>query len=172
MPVVIVGANNGGRANFMTAAFCGMMSVKPPTLALGLGIGHFTMAGIKENGTFSVNLPSTSLMKAADYCGIVSGHKVDKSGVFKAFYGSLGTAPMVEECPLTLECKLVSITEFKVDALVVGEVMASYCDEDCMGEKMPDMKKLDPMVFSLDDNGYWSIGQRLGTAWDAGKGYK
>ena len=89
MPVVIVGANKGGRANFMTAAFAGIVNLNPPKIALGLGKLHFTSAGIVENGVFSVNLPSTSMMEATDYCGLVSGHKVDKSGVFKVFYGIL-----------------------------------------------------------------------------------
>ena len=172
MPVVIVGSNNGGRANFMTAAYCGMMNIKPPIVALGLAISHFTIAGIKENSTFSVNIPSSSLMKATDYCGIVSGNDVDKSDVFKVFYGHLGTAPMVGECPLTMECKLVSITEFQPDALVVGEIMAAYCEEDCLGEKLPDIDKIDPMLYSMGDNTYRSVGKKLGTAWHAGKGYR
>lgn len=172
MPVVIVGANNGGRANFMTAAFCGMMNIKPPIVALGLELRHFTTKGIQENGTFSVNIPSTSLMKATDYCGLVSGHKVDKSGVFKPFYGQLGTAPMVEECPLTMECKLINKMEFQPDGLFLGEIVAAYCDDQYMGDKLPDMAKLDPLLYSIGDNGYWSIGRKLGTAWDAGKGYK
>lgn len=172
MPVVIVGANNGGKANFMTAAFCGMLNIKPPVVALGLEVNHFTTVGIKENGTFSVNLPSAAMMKVTDYCGIVSGHKVDKSGLFKVFYGKLETAPMIEECPLTMECKLMQSIEFNPDGAFMGEIVAVYCDDEYMGEKLPDIAKMDPLLFSMSDNSYWSIGKRLGTAWSVGKGYK
>lgn len=172
MPIVVVGALNEGRANFMTAAFCGMMNIKPPVVALGLELRHFTTGGIEKNGTFSVNIPSTSMVKAIDYCGLVSGHKVDKSNLFTVFYGHLGTAPMVEECPLTMECKLINKVEFSPDGLFLGEVMAAYCNDEYMGEKMPDMAKIDPLIYSVGDSSYWSIGRRLGRAWEIGKGYR
>lgn len=172
MTVVIVGANNGGRANFMTAAFCGMMNIKPPVVSLGLERRHFTTAGILESGTFSVNLPSTEMMKVTDYCGLVSGHKVDKSGLFKVFYGKLETAPMIEECPLTMECRFLQKVDFDPDGVFLGEVTAVYCDDEYMAGKLPDIAKLDPLLFSITDNSYWSIGKKLGTAWGVGKGYR
>ena len=171
MPVVLVGANRGGKANFMTAAFAGIVNLNPPKIALGLGKLHFTSAGIVENGVFSVNLPSTSMMEATDYCGLVSGHKVDKSGVFKVFYGKLEKAPMVEECPLTMECKLIQNSDLGQDTLFLGEIIATYCDDRYMEGKMPDIAKLDPLIFSVGDNSYWSIGKKLGTAWSVSKGY-
>lgn len=169
MPVVIVGAKKDGRDNFMTAAFCGMMNIRPPVVVLGLATGHFTTAGIRENGTFSVNIPCTSLMKETDYCGLVSGHKVDKSRLFRVFYGKLGNAPMVEECPLTMECRLMQSIEFGPDAAFFGEIIAAYCDDDYMKGKMPDIEKIDPLLYSMTDSSYWSIGKKLGTAWSVGR---
>jgi len=172
MPVVLVGAQKGGKTNFMTAAFAGIVNMNPPAIALGLGKTHFTSAGIVEGGVFSVNLPSTSMMKATDYCGLVSGHKVDKSEVFKVFYGKLEKAPMIEECPLTMECKLLHKIDLGVDTAFIGEIVSSYCDDKYMTGEMPDMAKLDPMMFSLGDNSYWNIGKKIGTGWSVGKGYK
>jgi flavin reductase (DIM6/NTAB) family NADH-FMN oxidoreductase RutF len=172
MPIVLVGANKDGKANFMTAAFAGIVNINPPTISLGLGKLHYTCAGIDENGVFSVNLPSASMMKATDYCGLVSGHKVDKTGIFKVFYGKLEKAPMIEECPLTMECRLLQKLELGADSLFLGEIVATYCDDQYMDGKMPDLAKLDPLIFSMGDSSYWSIGKKLGTAWSVGKGYK
>jgi len=172
MPVVLVGAQKDGRANFMPAAFCGMLNTKPPILVLGLALGHFTTAGIRENGVFSVNIPSTDMVKVTDYCGLVSGHKHDKSGLFKVFYGKLKTAPMIEECRLTMECRLMQEIPFEPDGAFVGEIVAAYCDEEYMDGKLPDMAKLDPIIFSMGDNSYWNIGKKIGTAWSIGKDYK
>jgi flavin reductase (DIM6/NTAB) family NADH-FMN oxidoreductase RutF len=172
MPVVLVGANKGGRANFMTAAFCGMMNIRPPVAAIGLEKNHFTSAGIHENGTFSLSIPSTSMMKVTDYCGLVSGHNVDKSDLFKVFYGKLETAPMIEEAPLTMECKLMQHIDFGVDGAFIGEIMAVYCDDEYMGGKLPDIEKMDPLIYSMGDNSYWSIGKKLGAAWSVGKEYR
>lgn len=171
MPVVIVGAKKDDRANFMTAAFCGMVNIKPPVVVLGLEQHHFTTAGIRENGTFSVNLPSTSMVKVTDYCGLVSGHKHDKSGLFNVFYGKLETAPMIEECPLTMECKLIQTVDFSPDGAFLGEIVAAYCDDEFMNGKLPDIEKLDPIIFSMGENSYWNIGKKIGTAWSTGKDY-
>jgi len=172
MPVVIVGACKGGTANFMPAAFAGIANINPPTISLGLNKLHFTCAGINENSVFSVNIPSVSMMQATDYCGLVSGHKVDKSGVFKVFYGMLEKAPMIEECPLTMECRLLHKLELGTDSLFLGEIVKTYCDDQYMSGKMPDLAKIDPLIFSMGDNSYWSIGKKLGAAWSTGKGYK
>ncbi|MCX6007298.1 MAG: flavin reductase family protein [Chloroflexi bacterium] len=172
MPIVLVGAIKDGKANFMPAAFAGIVNINPPIISLGLSKRHFTCAGMVENGVFSVNLPSTSMMKATDYCGLVSGHKVDKSGVFKVFYGKLDKAPMIEECPLTMECRLLQNIELGADNAFLGEIVATYCDDQYMDGKMPDLAKLDLLIFSMSDNSYWSIGKKLGTAWSVGKGYK
>ncbi len=172
MPIVLVGAMHEGRANFMPAAFAGILNINPPIVALGLNKMHFTSRGMEERGVFSINLPSVDMMAAADYCGLVSGHKVDKSGVFKVFYGKLDSAPMIEECPLNMECKLMQKVSLGVDTAYIGEIVATYCEEKYMHGKMPDMAKLNPLIFSMGDNSYWSIGSKIGKAWSIGKGYK
>jgi flavin reductase (DIM6/NTAB) family NADH-FMN oxidoreductase RutF len=172
MPVVLVGSNNGGKANFMPAAFCGMVNIKPPVISVGLDKHHFTTLGIDENGTFSVSIPSRAMMKVTDYCGLVSGKNVDKSKVFKVFYGKLETAPLIEDCPITMECKVRQFLDFEIERTFIGEIIATYCDDEHMGEKGPDMAKVNPLMFSAEDNSYWSMGERIGDCWKVGKGYK
>ncbi len=71
-----------------------------------LGKNRYTSAGIKENRSFSVNATSASMVEATNYCGIYSGAKVDKSGLFEVFYGDLGTASMIAESPFNPECRI------------------------------------------------------------------
>ena len=49
------------------------------------------------------------MISETDYCGLVSGRKTDKSNIFNVFYGELETAPMIMECPVSIECKLFDI---------------------------------------------------------------
>lgn len=169
MPVVLVGAQVQGKPNYLTVAFVGITNLKPPVIGLGLGREHYTSLGIRKNKTFSVNLPSPNLVKATDYCGIYSGHRVDKSRVFKSFYGKLKTAPMIEECPLSMECKLIRIIPFEVDELILGEIVEVYADKQCLSNGAPDVKKLKPMMFTFPDNRYWTMGKPVGPAWKIGK---
>jgi flavin reductase (DIM6/NTAB) family NADH-FMN oxidoreductase RutF len=80
-------------------------------MAVALNLVHYTSEGIRENRTFSVNIPSRDKMEITDYCGIVTGRKKDKSNLFKIFFGKTKTAPMIEQCPLCIECKLTDIHE-------------------------------------------------------------
>lgn len=172
MPVTLVGANVNGRPNFLAAAFCGIMNPHPPTIYAALNKVHHTNAGIRENRTFSVNIPSSDLVKAVDYCGIASGRDADKSKIFDVFYGDLGNAPMISECPISMECQLAQIIEFEIDHVFIGEIIQTYADPDCLTNEIPDMKKMNPMAFSFHDNNYWRLGENIGKAWSIGKDFK
>jgi flavin reductase (DIM6/NTAB) family NADH-FMN oxidoreductase RutF len=172
MPVVLVGTNVKDRANFMAVGFVSRVNAAPPMLAVGIFNKHYTNEGMKENGTFSVCFPDAALIEKTDYCGIVSGRKVDKSTLFDVFYGETKTAPMIEECPLNLECRLVQTVELQTNNLHIGEIIASYADERCMTEGKIDIKKLNPLLLTMPDNRYWTVGGFAGDAWEAGKKLK
>ena len=92
-PVTVVGALVNGKINFLNIAHVGILNAKAPHLiSLGMGKMHHTNAGIRENKTFSVNILSQEQMVEADYVGLVSGTRTDKSGVFETFFGELKTA--------------------------------------------------------------------------------
>ena len=172
MPVIILGANVQGKANFLTVVWLSMVNFKPPTIAVVLNKGHYTNQGIHENKTYSVNVPSTDLLEATDYCSMVSGYDQDKSKLFDLFYGELESAPMIKDCPLTLECKLVKTVEFATHEIFFGEIVATYGDEEILTHERPDVVKIKPILYSLYDNCYWEIGKSIGRAMHIGKRLK
>ena len=121
-PALLVGANIEDKPNFMTAGWCGVVNSEPPMISVAIQPHRYTYRGILQNLTFSVNVPSIDLVKETDYCGIMSGAKVDKVGVckFKVFYSKLDTTPLIEQCPANLECKVVYILDVGSHALVVN----------------------------------------------------
>ncbi|AKB19138.1 MULTISPECIES: flavin reductase family protein [unclassified Methanosarcina] len=170
MPTILVGADVNGKPNYLTIAFCGIVQASPPMIAVALGKMHYTNEGIRENNCFSVNIPSRYIVEATDYCGMVSGKKVDKSSIFKTFYGKLKKAPMIQECPLNLECRLVDTLNFGgANEVFIGEIVESYAEEQYLCNGVPDIEKVEPIVFSMYDNNYWGIGKHLGKAWGVGK---
>jgi len=172
MPVVLVGANVKGKANFLTAAWFMMAGTTPPNVAIALNKAHYTNQGIKDNKTFSVNIPSEDTMKAADYCGIVSGLKADKSGIFDVFYGKLKTAPMIAECPVNLECSLDKVVDNGSHEMFVGDIVSTFTEEKYLTAGAIDTKKVKPFMLSLNDRIYYALGEQKGRAWEAGKNYK
>jgi flavin reductase (DIM6/NTAB) family NADH-FMN oxidoreductase RutF len=177
-PIVIVGANVGGKPNFMPVAFVGIVNMKPPMISVAMGKSHHTNIGIRENGTFSVNTPSEDMVKITDYCGLVSGKRVDKSVLFEIFYGTLKTAPMIKECPFNMEVKVIQTVELPIDEVFIGEIVGAYSEEQYLTNDQPDVKKINPIVFSMHDdhlghgNNYWKVGEYLGRGWSIGKEFK
>ena len=172
MPVSLVGANVDGKANFLVAAWFMSVAISPPRVAVALNKSHYTNQGIKENKTFSVCVPSEDLINATDYCGLVSGFKADKSEVFGVFYGKLGTAPMISECPVNMECKLEKVVDNGGHEMFIGEIVSTFTEEKYLTNRVIDLKKIKPFMLSFNDQSYVELGKSIAKAWNAGKDYK
>jgi flavin reductase (DIM6/NTAB) family NADH-FMN oxidoreductase RutF len=170
-PVTLVGTLINDRPNYLAVAWCSIVNNMPPLASISLYHIRYTRAGIKENGTFSINVPSARQVKETDYCGIFSGKHRDKSQVFESFFGRLKTAPLIRSCPINMECKLHSTFNIGTHDLYVGEIVEIYVDEEYMADGMPDMKSIDPMVCTWKGN-YWHVGDVIARTFDAGKDYK
>jgi flavin reductase (DIM6/NTAB) family NADH-FMN oxidoreductase RutF len=169
MPCSLVGATVGGKPNYLTVAWFSMVNPKPPYVMVAMNKAHYTNAGVKENGCFSLNIPSAELAERTDYCGLVSGRQVDKSGVFEAFYGKLGTAPMIKECAFNAECRLVKTVDLPMEEIFIGEIVSAYTEEGYLTDGIPDLRKINPMVLMLPQKMYAAIGPDVAPAWKVGK---
>ena len=99
LPVTIFGVDVGGKSNFIAISWVNQANGTPTMYAAAINKRHYSNAGIKESRTFSINIPSVDMLEVTDFCGLVSGRKTDKSGLFDVFYGELQTAPMISQCP-------------------------------------------------------------------------
>lgn len=175
MPVFLVGADVNSRPNFITVAWGGIASGQPPMISVALRHRRYTYKGIKQTGTFSVNMPSSDLTTETDYCGIVSGAKSDKVAVcrFKVFYGKLINAPMIEQCPLNLECSVVHILDLGSHALIIGRIEESHITKNCLTNGKPDISKIKPILYSESpDNQYRAFGEAIASAFRVGRKLK
>ncbi|MGA2934894.1 MAG: flavin reductase family protein [Methanomicrobiales archaeon] len=172
MPVVLVGTQVNGKDNFMTVGWCSRANANPPMIVCGIGDHHHTPRGITRAKTFSVNIPSSAMLEKTDYCGLVSGADVDKSKVFEVFYGALRTAPMIRDCPVALECRLVQAVGLPTNTLFIGEISGAYADPAVIKGGKPDFSAIDPLLLTMPDNTYWQLGKVAGKAWNAGLTFK
>ena len=169
MPAVLVGAQVQAKPNFMTAAWCAIAAATPPAISVAIRPARFTHEGISANNTFSINIPSAGMAEKVDYCGIYSGHKIDKSKIFEVQYGKLNTAPLIQECPVNLECNVIHSVDLGSHVLFIGEIMETYIDEDCITAEKTDPAKIDPLMYITVARQYHRLGDVVGRAWDIGK---
>jgi len=165
----LVGATVDGRADFATIAHGGIAHLKGVTL--GMNKSHLTNEGIKANRTFSVNLPSEDMVVVTDHVGMVSGRKEDKSGMFDLFYGELATAPMIEQCRVTMELKLIEHVELPTHDLFVGEVVGTCGAIRVLTNGVVDIAKLRPLLFDMASKKYRSLGEPVAKCCSVGKEY-
>jgi len=119
-----------------------------------------------------VNIPSIEMVEKTDYCGLVSGKDVNKASLFKTFYGKLKTAPMIEECPINMECELIKTIDFPNHDIFIGKIIKTYCDNQILKEGVVDFGKVQPILFVMNDRSYWKLGEKLAKAWDVGRKLK
>jgi len=175
MPALLVGANVDDKPNFMAVGWGGIVNGEPPMISVALRHQRYTLKGIKQNMTFSVNVPSTDLVKETDYCGIISGAKVNKAEVcrFKVFYGKLDNAPLIEQCPINLECKVVHILDLGSHSLVIGRVEETHVSDSCLTNGKPDVNKIKPLIYTTDPaSQYQALGEVVAKAFSIGKELK
>lgn len=167
VPSVLIGAVVDGKPNYNTLGNCGIISVEPAILYISSQKDHYTNRGIRKNGLFSVNIPNTDLIKKVDYCGLVSGRETDKSQLFQTFYANHDLIPLIEECTINMECKVIKTVELYDMEVFMAEVTGVYADEACLTDGFPDTEKLNLMFYCMD-NLYWSIGKPLGAGFSEG----
>lgn len=165
LPVVLVGAEVNGKPNFQAVSWCGIASFSPPTVTIGLQSERHTLKGLLEHNTFSVNVMSVDMLREVDYCGVHSGKKVDKSGLFEVFYGTLKTAPIISKAPVNLECKVVDSRNLGSHILIIGEIVETYIDSECISNGKPDINKINPIMFSIGSMMYHCVGDEIGEAY-------
>ncbi len=123
--------------NIITLAWVGTLCSDPPCVGIGVRPERFSHALIAQAGEFVVNLPSASQVDVVDYCGQVSGRDVDKwaaCDLTPAPARKVET-PLVAECPLALECRVVQRLTLGTHDLFVGEVLAVQADEAILDEQ-------------------------------------
>jgi len=172
MPATVVGVVNEDRVNFLTIAHVGV--VEHGTLLVSIDKAHeFSDAAIKKNGVLSVSLINQDMMVAADYCGIAKGTKTDKSGVFKYHFGELEKAPILDDAPVSMECKVINQIEVGNFTNYILKPVHTYVQEECLNEKGKiDYEKVSPVLFEFQSAQYLSTGKVIGKCWSIGKDYQ
>jgi flavin reductase (DIM6/NTAB) family NADH-FMN oxidoreductase RutF len=165
MPLGVVGVNvTDNQPNFTTVSSISTVSLDPPMISFSLNKVRFSNKYIIEKKIFSLNFPSANLVNKVDYCGLVSGEKVDKSSLFQIFYGSLSDAPMIKECPLCMECRLVAVIDLPKNELFIGQVVNVYSEQKYLTNGKLDTAKLGLCTLNFADSSYRVPGSIAGKA--------
>lgn len=169
MPVLMIATyDEEGIPNVMNAAWGGITLEDEITICIDTA--HKTWANISTKKAFTVAFGTVDTASRCDYLGLVSGNrtpdKVAKSG-FTLVKSHFVDAPVINELPLVLECRLVSMNEDNCN--VVGKIVNCAVEEEALTDGKPDAAKMNPICFDPSSHVYRVMGDVVANAFSAGK---
>ena len=177
VPAALIVSGINEEANIITIARIGIPSPTPPTIGISVKNSRYSLGLIRKTKEFSVNIPSASLFKEVDYCGMTTGRKrkkFDDTG-FTPLESSKIKPPIIKECPYNIECKVTHDVMLGDWALILGEIVETHVDKDKVDASKRseiDISKINPLVYCAKVREYWTIGNMLGIGLNAGKEIK
>lgn len=169
-PLVVGGSIN--ESDMLAVAWMTIVSPSPPRVGMSLRKTRRTLELIREHADFTVNFAPTSLAPQVDYCGITSGRASDKWAAtgLSPQKASLVSAPMIAECPLSLECRVDSEVDLEDYVFVIGEIVETHAEESVLDENGKiDITALDPLIYLAGVREYRGLGPKLADAFAVGK---
>lgn len=169
MPVLIIGSyDENGTANAMNAAWGCIADMN--RIGIYVTHTHKTTANILARKAFTVSMADAAHVIEADYVGIASGNdtpdKLAKAG-FHTTKSEFVDAPIIDELPMALECKLISFDE--ESELLIGEIVNVCADESILTDGKIDPTKLDPITYDPVNHAYITLGKKVGNTFSDGK---
>lgn len=170
LPVLIVATyDEQGMPNAMNVAWGGQCGYHH--VALNLSLNHKTTENLKHTKAFTLSIATVDTLVISDYFGLVSGrkeNKIEKAGVHVT-RSEFVDAPVIDEYPLTLECKVIEMREALGEMHVVGEVVNMQVDESILDEQgKVDLGKLSPISYDSASHSYRVLGDIVGKAFKNG----
>ena len=163
IPAVMVSCGTMEKANIITVAWTGILNTNPATVYISVRPTRYSYQIIKEQKEFVINLTNKELVQATDWCGVKTGAKVDK---FKEMHlhkekAKFLSCPMIQESPVSIECRVKEIIPLGSHDMFLAEVLAINADEKYINDKGAfDISKCDLIAYA---NGhYYALGKKLG----------
>lgn len=136
-PAALIACGDGKEQNIITLAWVGVVNSSPPMVSISVRPNRHSYNMIKKTGEFTVNIPREDQVDIVDGCGTISGRELEKFEHFQLtpVLGSLVNAPMILECPISMECELKHSLDLASHTVFIGQVVSSYVEDGVLNEK-------------------------------------
>ena len=163
LPPTMVSCGDMENSNIITIGWTGILNTIPPKTYISVRPTRYSYEMIKEKGEFVINLTPSQLVKEADYCGIYTGKKVNKFEKCKLtkIKGTQVDAPMIEECPISIECKVTDIIPLGSHDMFMADIVAINVDENLFDkEGKMHFEKANLVAYAHGE--YYELGKKIG----------
>ena len=164
VPAVMVSlADTDGKTNIITVAWAGTVCTNPPMLSISVRPNRYSYGILQRTGEFVINLTNEELVRACDYCGVVSGREVDKfkeTGLTPLAMEQVA-APGIAESPVNIACRVTEARELGSHTMFIAEVLGVTIDDAYMDESGRfGINEAGLIMYSHGE--YFALGRKLG----------
>jgi flavin reductase (DIM6/NTAB) family NADH-FMN oxidoreductase RutF len=159
-PVILLSSvGEDGSTNVMTVSWAGVACQTPPIVGVGVRAERLSYGLIRATGEFVMNIPSASLLRVVDFCGVASGRDVDKFSQARLtpVPALKVRAPLIQECPVNLECVVRNSLVLGSHVLFLAEVVALHADDAVVENGGVVMGRVAPLAYDPFGGDYWSL---------------
>ncbi len=164
VPPALVTVGNKNKYNVLTIGWTGILNTKPPKTYISVRPERFSYGILKENGEFTINLPSADMARAVDFCGVRTGEKFDKFALCNLTpeNGVNVLCPSIAECPISIECRVTNSTSLGSHEMFVADILSVRVSEDVV-DKDGKLRIDKCNLLAYAHGSYFSLGKELGT---------
>ena len=163
LPAVMVSCGDMKKSNIITVAWTGIMNTNPAMCYISVRPERYSYNIIKETGEFAINLTTKELAYATDWCGVKTGAKVDKFKEMKLTKQKAENikCPLIEESPISIECKVKEIKELGSHHMFIADVLSIDVAEKYIDDKGAfDISKCELIAYA--NGGYYELDKKIG----------
>lgn len=163
VPAVLVTAGEGDEKNIITIAWAGTVCSKPPMLSISIRPSRHSFDLVQKYGEFVVNIPTAGMVEKVDACGMTSGRDIDK---FKEFDltpvpASKVSAPLIDECPVNIECSTRQVLDLGAHHMFIAEIVAVNVSDDALTDGKIDFGKFNALAYLNGE--YRTVADKVGS---------
>lgn len=163
VPPALVSCGTMENPNVLTIAWTGIINTKPPMTYISVRPSRYSYELIKKSGEFAINLTTSAMCKKVDFCGVKTGAKTDKlqKCSFTPVHGRKISAPIIEECPVSLECVVRDIKPLGTHHMFIAEIVGADIEERYIDSKGKlNLQQCGLMAYAHGE--YFALGRKLG----------
>lgn len=164
VPAALVTCGTVEKPNVLTIGWTGIVCTRPPMTYISVRPERFSHDIIMNSGEFVINLSTAKMCRETDLCGVKSGRDADKFKLcgFTSAEAKAISAPLIEECPVSLECRVTESKLLGTHTMFLAEIVGIDVDEEYIDENdRLDMEKCGLMAYAHGE--YFSLGKKLGS---------
>ncbi len=163
VPAALVTCGTTEKPNILTIGWTGIVCTRPPMTYISVRPERFSHDIIKRSGEFVINLTFSSMVREVDFCGVKSGRDIDKFAAcgFHAVPAVKVAAPLIEECPVSLECKVTESRLLGSHTMFLAEIIGVDADEKYIDSKGKlNLQQCGLAAYAHGE--YFALGRKLG----------